>query len=54
MGMIAPPGYPKMVLTPSARNASNTATEPLIFVVGFFSVFALAGAFSIVLINFFL
>jgi hypothetical protein len=28
MGIIAPPGYPKMVSTPSIINASNKATEP--------------------------
>jgi hypothetical protein len=27
--MMAPPGYPKMVSTPSATSASNTALEPL-------------------------
>ena len=26
--MMAPPGYPKTVCTPSAINASNTACEP--------------------------
>jgi hypothetical protein len=30
MGIMAPPGYPKIISTPSAIKASSTATDPVI------------------------